>query len=106
MLTLALSSGRLAESEAAVFGQKENISNVLAILSDYKKLLNGGRKGTDFINGIKNVVDGKTIFADQAILSSSASLRESLALIQEVRMAGRINKNILAKLDEYNSFLI
>ena len=104
LLTLALSSGRLAESEAAVFGQKENISNVLAILSDYKKLLNGGRKGTDFINGIKNVVDGKTIFADQAILSSSASLRESLALIQEVRMAGRINKNILAKLDEYNSF--
>ena len=55
MLTLALSSGRFAESEAAVFGQKENISNVLAILSDYKKLLNGGRKGTDFINGIKTL---------------------------------------------------
>ncbi len=105
LFSMASNTGKTLEYEASAVGLLNNASIIADKIEDAKKTTQAVRQILQTSSAAQSVLNGQSKNPQDDVLSSLSSFKESVNLIEEVRLNGKIDENILKKINNYNSVL-
>ena len=105
LLGFSENSAKLLKYEAGLLGIEKKIDGFIAKVDDYKKLSYSVQEIANVFASAEEVFKGNTSDPQGKTLLLSASYKNSLNLLEEVKVNGRIDENISEKIKSYDRTL-
>lgn len=105
LFSIAVNTGKALEYEASAVGLLNNAVVITEKTEDAKKITQAVGQILQTFSLTQSVLNGKSKKQQDDVLSSLSSFRESVSLLKEVKLSGRIDENILKKINDYDSLL-
>lgn len=102
LFSKASGSARVFEYEAQAVGLN-NFSSYLSLkIQDYKQLIGAADKGVNAFLSLQKVLEGKSLSPKDDIANASSDFIDTFNRIEEIKLNKRIDKKILAVIDNYS----
>lgn len=105
LFNLASSTGKALEYESSAVGLLDSVTAVTDKIEDAKKITQAAGQILQTSSIAQSVLNGKSKNPQEDVFSSLSSLKESISLINEVKLREKIDESILKKINDYDSII-